>query len=337
MKISRVLTWVVLAVLAVVVVGGVAIRAGVFNTRYDKLAAVNAGPPSRFMDVNGVRVHVRDEGTGPAIMMLHSSMTNLHVWDAWADNLKSDYRVIRIDWPPYGLTVDNTGEAGTPHAAKVVEGVLAQLKVDQVILVGSSSGATLSVLYAAQHPERVRALALSTLPLKTPPQTKTPWAIKAFGWAHDKLFPNYYPPIYWRLFLTNLYSDPSRITDAHVRLFSDTNNLQGGYARVKNYYMANVKGVWSTGAAGYAQKITAPILLQWGDADPVLPPYLSREAVADFKGSKVTLIHYDLGHYPMLEDPQTTVKDLRTFLAALPPASATTPVPAPAPDAPAAR
>ena len=351
MKKSRGSTWVLLVVgVAVVAAIGyvAAARGGMFNTRYDDVAKVSAAPPSKFIDVNGVKVHIRDEGTGPAILMLHSSMTNLHVWDAWADNLKTDYRVIRIDWPPYGLTIDNTGEAGTPHAAKVVEGVLEQLKVDKVILIGSSSGATLSVVYAAEHPERVRGLALSTLPLKTPPGMKSPWKMQAYAWYHKNLVPNYKSKDYWRTFLSTMFAHPDRITDAHVNLFHDTNNLEGGYARVNKYYQANVKGVWSTGAGGYAGKVTAPILLQWGDADPVLPPYLSKEAVKEFANSKVSRIHYDLGHYPQLEGPQETIGDLRKFLAALPPVDAPTATPpvasasaasttAPAPAKPAAQ
>ena len=32
-----------------------------------------ARPPSRFVDVDGMRVHVRDQGTGPVLVLLHGS------------------------------------------------------------------------------------------------------------------------------------------------------------------------------------------------------------------------------------------------------------------------
>ncbi len=299
--------------------------AGPLNTQYDAMVKTYAAPPSTFVDVDGVRVHVRDEGEGPTVLMLHSSMSNLHIWDAWADELKKDHRVVRLDWPPYGLTVDNSGQTGMLHAATVVAGVVDKLKLDDFVIIGSSSGATLSVLYTAAHPEKVRAMALSTLPLNAPPTTKAPMSVSAWNWAHEKFMPGYYPRTYWRAFLKYLYGNPALVTDAQVRMFADTNNLQGGYARVRSYYQSNVKGVWTSGAGSYASKITVPILLQWGDRDPVLPPYLAKDAVANFSNTKVTLIHYPQGHYPMLEDPGPTVRDLKAFLAGLPAKAAIVP------------
>jgi pimeloyl-ACP methyl ester carboxylesterase len=320
MKVVRLIGGVVAVALIILVGLILATRAGAFNTRYKDMVAEFASPPSYFMTVDGVKVHVLDEGAGPPVLMLHSSMSNLHIWDAWADELKKNHRVVRIDWPPYGLTVDNTGKAGMPHAETIVAGVVDQLKLNPFVLVGSSSGATLSVLYTAAHPDKVRALALSTLPLKAPPNSKVEPVIQAWGWAHAKLFPNYYPRSYWRSFLKTLYGDPSRITDAQVKMFADTNNLEGGYDRVNVYYRSNVKGVWTQGAGSYADKITVPILLQWGDRDPVLPPYLAAQAVANFRNAKVTVIHYPQGHYPMLENPGPTIKDLKAFIDGLPPA-----------------
>jgi len=58
-----------------------------------------------------------------------------------------------------------------------------------------------------------------------------------------------------------------------------------------------------------------PILLQWGDRDIVLPTYLADKAVKQFANAPVTLLHYpDVGHYPMLELPDETGRDLDQFL-----------------------
>lgn len=299
------------------------IRTGAFNTRYDDMLRKYAGPPSTFVDIGqGVRVHVRDEGKGPIILMLHSSMTNLHLWDAWADELKKEYRVVRIDWPPYGLTIDKSGRTGTTHAADVVSGVVDKLGLDRLVLVGSSSGATLSVVYAAQHPEKVRALALSTLPLKAPPGLDMPPKMKALLWVRDNLTPNYQSRMFFRESLSTFYGDPRLLTEAQIDMFYDTNNLDGGYARVREYLASNVKNLWNTGAGSYAAKVKAPILLQWGDLDPVLPVYLVPEAVRDFSATTVTVKHYRQGHYPMLENPAETLPDLKAFLANLPDAKA---------------
>jgi len=59
---------------------------------------------SRFIDIDGLRVHYRDEGRGRPIVMLHGILASLHNWQAWSDLLKSGYRVISLDLPAFGLT-----------------------------------------------------------------------------------------------------------------------------------------------------------------------------------------------------------------------------------------
>src|SRR5271165_1742393 len=66
-----------------------------------------APPPSAFVDVAGLKVHVRDEGPRTdesPIVLLHGSGSSLHAWDGWADALKGQRRVIRFDLAGFGLT-----------------------------------------------------------------------------------------------------------------------------------------------------------------------------------------------------------------------------------------
>lgn len=290
-------------------------RLGLWNPSYETVKARQATPPSKFVKVGDVLLHVRDEGQGPVLLMLHSSMSNLRIWDAYADRLKSHYRVIRVDWPPYGLSVDPKPSTGLEGVVKLIERFVDQEKLGQLTLIGSSSGATLSVLYAAAHPERVKALALSTLPLAAPPPTEFSRWEEAMIWTHETLVPNYYPKFYYRSVLASLYGEPSRLKPETVDWYYETNNLPGGFARVREYYGANKKAVWSKGAGQEAAAINVPVLLQWGDRDPVLAAPLADKAVAQFSHAPVTLIHYpDVSHYPMIELPEKTGSDLQAFL-----------------------
>jgi pimeloyl-ACP methyl ester carboxylesterase len=290
-------------------------RLGWWNPSYDEVKARQAGAPDTFIDVGGVKLHMREEGHGPVVVMLHSSMTNLREWDAYADRLKHHYRVIRFDWPPYGLSIDPHASQGMAGVVDLLERFADQEKLGKFALVGSSSGATIAVLYAAAHPERVTALALSTLPLAAPPQTDFDWQTRAMIWTHETLVPNYYPRFYFRRSLEQLYGVPSRLKPETVEWYYETNTIPGGFARVRKYYAANKHSVWAKGADAEAAKVTVPVLLQWGDRDPVLTAPLADKAVAEFTHTKVTLIHYpDVSHYPMLELPDETGRDLEAFL-----------------------
>jgi len=307
--------WTLLGLLMLVAASLATMRLGWWNPSYESVRNSQAGPPSKFVTVGDVQLHVRDEGSGPVLLMLHSSMTNLREWDAWADRLKSGYRVIRIDWPPYGLSID-------PHPSQGMSGVIDTLErfveleqLGRFSLIGSSSGATIAVLYASRHPEQISALALSTLPLAAPPPTVLSPGLMALVWLHDHVIPNYNPRFYYSISLSELFGDPRRLTPETVDWYAATNNLPGGFARVRTYYLANTHAVWSRGAAREAGMIRAPILLQWGDADPVLPKALAEQARAEFTNAPVTLIHYaGVGHYPMLEIPQQSAADLERFL-----------------------
>ena len=314
----RLLKWLgglVLALLVVLALCLGTMRAGWWNPSYAAVKAAQAGAPSRFIKVGSATIHIRDEGQGPVLLMLHSSSANLREWDGWADRLKTRYRVVRLDWPPYGLSLDSTPPTGMPGVVKLLEAVVAQEKLDKFTLVGTSSGATVAVLYAAAHPDMVEALALSALPLEAPPTTKFSNLMWAMIWTHETLVPNYYPRAYYAESLRELYGRPERLKPETIDWYYQTNTMPGGFARVRAYYKANKKAVWSKGAGKEAAMIRVPVLLQWGDRDPVLPMSMATKAVAQFAGAKVKLIHYpDAGHYLMLEIPEESGRDLEAFL-----------------------
>ncbi len=303
----------VLLLLVVAMLG--TMRLGWWNPSLESVKAIQAGPPSKFVAVGNVTLHLRDEGQGPVVIMLHSSMTNLREWDGWADRLKGRYRVIRFDWPPYGLSQGEASQPGMAGVVDLLDALVKQLGVDRFALVGTSSGATVSVLYTAAHPEKVTALALSALPLEAPPPTDFSRLTWAMVWTHEHLVPNYYPRYYYQHSLAELYGRPERLKGETVDWYYQTNNVPGGFERVRRYYEANKRAVWKKGAGDEAASVQVPVLLQWGDRDPVLPKALSDKAVTQFKNARVTLIHYpDAGHYPMLEIPEESGRDLAAFL-----------------------
>ena len=71
------------------------------------LQAKWAPPPSQFIAVRGMQVHVRDEGPRDdpvPIVLLHGTGASLHTWDGWTPELTRERRVIRFDLPGFGLT-----------------------------------------------------------------------------------------------------------------------------------------------------------------------------------------------------------------------------------------
>lgn len=66
-----------------------------------------ANEHSKFIEIDKMQVHYRDEGTGFPIVLIHGTASSLHTWDAWTKELIKNYRVIRMDLPAFGITGPN--------------------------------------------------------------------------------------------------------------------------------------------------------------------------------------------------------------------------------------
>jgi pimeloyl-ACP methyl ester carboxylesterase len=110
-----------------------------------------------FVDINSGRVAYDEAGSGPAVVLSHSSIADRRLWDHQFAALSNGYRVIRYDRLGFGESSDVVGEVD--HASDLLA-VLDALDVDRAALVGSSMGGAISVDVALAAPERVTALAL---------------------------------------------------------------------------------------------------------------------------------------------------------------------------------
>ncbi|TCJ89721.1 alpha/beta fold hydrolase [Nocardia alba] len=133
----------------------------------------------RYFDFRGTSIAYDEAGTGPPIVFLHNLGGDRHIWRAQYDALRQTHRVFAIDLIGYG-------DSEAPDDGYTVENYLAmvtafveQRDLRDVTLVGHCFGSALSLLYAQRHPERVRALVLSSpLTPATLRPTRTAWAAR---------------------------------------------------------------------------------------------------------------------------------------------------------------
>src|SRR5512137_3047131 len=117
-----------------------------------------APPPSQFIAVRGMQVHVRDEGPRDdpvPIILLHGTGASLHTWDGWTRELARERRVIRFDLPGFGLT--GPSPDGVYTVESYVDTVLAvadKLGVQRFVLAGNSLGGYVAWATAVLHPPR---------------------------------------------------------------------------------------------------------------------------------------------------------------------------------------
>jgi pimeloyl-ACP methyl ester carboxylesterase len=292
------------------------LRLGLWNTSYAAMKAKYAGPPSVFMTVDGVPMHVREEGRGPLVVMLHGSIVSLHEWDPVVERLKARYRIVRIDWPPYGVSgPDPKGVYTTKRAADLVSGVVDGLHLPPFDLVSTSNGVNVALQYAADHPDHVKAMAFSIPPLERPSQTrKTDPRIVRLGKFFAAWLPNYHPKFWYRLIVKDTTAPGFQPPPALIDMIYDMDNLPGAAARQAAFLAANATLFRTTDVGAVAGTVHVPVLIQWCSLDTVISQSAGA-SVARFTRAPVQLITYpDVGHFPMWEDPDRFSADLGRFL-----------------------
>src|SRR5438270_14098776 len=76
-------------------------------------------PVDQYLMVPDARLRFRDEGAGPAVILLHGWTLDLEMWDPQVARLRQEFRLIRVDRRGHGSS------SGTPSPARDVSDVTA--------------------------------------------------------------------------------------------------------------------------------------------------------------------------------------------------------------------
>jgi pimeloyl-ACP methyl ester carboxylesterase len=307
--VTRVLTLTALALLAGL--GGAGWLLWTPDAERAALEARYAAPPSSFVTVEGVRLHVRDTGPrdAPAVLLLHGFGSSLHTWDDWAALLERERRVIRLDLPGFGLTgADPSGEYSDLRAVTLLEGLLDARGVARVDVIGSSMGGRLAWRFAAERPARVRRLVLMA-----------PDGFASAGFTYDRpagvplmmrALPYTLPMPLLRGGVAPAYADPATLTDATLERYRDMMIAPGVRQAILDRMATHIL----VPPEPFLRRIAAPTLLLWGEADRMVPAPHAADYARELPDSR-TVILPGLGHVPMEEAPARSLEPVRAFLA----------------------
>jgi 3-oxoadipate enol-lactonase len=102
-------------------------------------------------------LHYEVVGDGPAVVLIHSAISDSSLWDPQIEALRHYYRVLRYDVPGYGRSPLAPG----PYShLRDLRALLAHVGIERAALVGSSMGGRIALEFAIAHPETVEKLVL---------------------------------------------------------------------------------------------------------------------------------------------------------------------------------
>jgi pimeloyl-ACP methyl ester carboxylesterase len=128
-------------------------------------------PPDQFFNSNGVRLRYVEQGSGPAIVLMHGLTGTLDrhfVANGVFATLAKDHRAIAVDLRGHGKSdKPHQPNAYGDEMARDVVRLLDHLKIERAHVLGYSLGAMIAGRLATMHPERVASLAyVASLPLR---------------------------------------------------------------------------------------------------------------------------------------------------------------------------
>jgi len=143
---------------------GAGLAAAWLAVRVKTAATERSHPPEgKFIEVDGVRLHYLERGSGPALVLLHGNgvMAEDFQLSGLIDRLAQTNYVIAFDRPGFGYSERPAATTWTPEAqAQLLHRALQLLQVERPVVVGHSWGTLVALAMALDYPTDVRALAL---------------------------------------------------------------------------------------------------------------------------------------------------------------------------------
>ena len=269
---------------------------------------------SKYTTVAGMRIHYRDEGQGPVVVLLHGSFGNLHTFDGVVAALHTRYRFIRYDQVHSGLSDPVPANLQmTPEL--FLQQFLDSIGVRSAAFVGTSSGGIIAYRFAATYPERTNALILANVPPSAPvdnagAQARVPWRLRQ-SIAVCLRYSRPWSRTCFRDFLNSTVHRPGIVTAALVEQYYDLNRRpDAGTMSSLAAIMRKDEQVLT-----FLAQVKAPTLLIWGALDHVLQPPTADLLIQRLTATRAQkLLLADVSHYPPLEAPLEVAADIDHFL-----------------------
>ncbi|WP_158807223.1 alpha/beta fold hydrolase [Beijerinckia sp. L45] len=305
-----------LAVLLVLCALVIVAAAGLWLYTPDKpRAALEAAyhiAPTGYRDIAGMRMRLADSGPkrAPALILLHGFGSSLETWDAWVKSLAADFRVIRFDWPGFGLTgPDPTGDYSDARSLQILAAVMDALGIDRASLIGNSIGGKLAWMFAAKNPARVDRLVLVSPDGFASPgfdygkKPEVPLMVRALPYT--------LPAFMVRASMSPAFGDPTRMDEALVARYRDFMLAPG----VRPAMIARMEQVTMVPPEPLLRGVRAPTLLLWGEKDGMIPVANAADYLRTMPDARLAALP-GLGHVPQEEAPALSLKPVLDFLRA---------------------
>lgn len=304
-----------------------------------------ASDKSKFIDIDGLQVHFRDETSNKGnpnnntksdsnnntnkdkanaivsasidvntdslpLVLIHGTSSSLHTWDACTELLKDRYRIIRFDLPGFGLTGPNAdNDYSIDNYVFFVSEFLNKMGIKKCHIAGNSLGGNIAWRFAERYPQQVGKLIL--LNSAGYPIEKAKGSL-GFNIAQTPIVNNIMKFITPRSLvqksLFDAYADDAKVTDALVERYHTMACAEGSRTALIRRFQYPREDRYEL-----VKNVQTPTLIIWGDQDQLIPVANAQRFAQDLPNDTLVILR-QMGHVPMEEVPEVVAKYMSDFL-----------------------
>ena len=251
-------------------------------------------------------VHVMEFGSGPPVMLIHGAGGGGPMWHRQIAALSENHRVIVPDVPMFGLsTIPDEVRHPREQIADLILSLMDELDIEQTDIAGHSLGGLSTLGAMIREPTRFRRAFLAA----PPGFGKGLHFVMRIAWLPViKRFINLRSRKSRYIFFDQYEaqkSGPSPERERFKELHYQVGNRHGGDAAFRNGLrtFTGVFGQRDILERADVSRITAEIMMVWGDSDLIIPTKQHLRALELMPGLKLEIFE-NCGHVLQLEAPE---------------------------------
>jgi pimeloyl-ACP methyl ester carboxylesterase len=258
-----------------------------------------------YVQVEDLSIYYEIEGNGEPLFLLHGMSNNSQSWREQIQMLKNHYTVIAWDAPGYGKSSNpNIEFRNFKQFARVLNGMLEQLNLEKIYLLGHSMGAAIAIDFCTLYPHKIKKLILAD---------PTRGAAALDSNVNEQKLKD-------RLFsIGNL--DPEEIADKRIKALLSPYASKEVYQRVKEImvqvrpagYRSVAYSLYDLNQMDVLPSIDVPVLVMCGELDSVTPVKEAAAIHDQLKNSQLVIIPKG-GHLCYQENPEVFNSTIIEFL-----------------------
>lgn len=255
------------------------------------------------------RLHCRIDGPrqGQAarrtFVLAHALGCDLSMWDALAEHLAAQGRVLRYDQRGHGRSEAPAGPYTVAELAADAARLIDELELGAVTWIGLSMGGMVGQELALRHPEKVQALVLANTTSGYPAEARAGWEQRIAGVRAGGL-EAIVDGALLRWFHAGFHADqPQAVAHWRARVL----------ACDAAAYVACCEAIRDVDTTARLPRIAVPTLVIAGALDQGTPPEMARTIAQAIPGARLVVLP-DASHLSVLEQPAAFIQALDDWL-----------------------